>query len=62
MARDSIKLGGGRRLRDGESCTHSGCLQHRSHPCEVCGRVNGAKPRGKYSGKQEHDMRGFEPK
>jgi len=28
-------------LKDGEPCGHRGCLQHFSHPCEVCGRIGG---------------------
>lgn len=28
-------------LRDGEPCSHPGCLNHVSHPCEGCGRVAG---------------------
>lgn len=28
-------------LRDGEPCTHPGCLKHLTHPCEGCGRVGG---------------------
>lgn len=28
-------------LRDGEPCSHRGCLNHISHPCEGCGRVAG---------------------
>lgn len=26
---------------DGQSCGHSGCLSHVSHPCEGCGRIAG---------------------
>lgn len=26
---------------DGVPCSHPGCLSHRSHPCEGCGRVGG---------------------
>ena len=33
--------------RDGEPCSHPGCLSHVSHPCEGCGRVGGR------SGRQE---------
>lgn len=29
------------KLKSGEPCTHKGCLNHVSHPCEVCGRVAG---------------------
>lgn len=29
------------KYRDGEPCSHKGCLSHISHPCEGCGRVNG---------------------
>jgi hypothetical protein len=28
-------------LRDGEPCSHPGCLKHVTHPCEGCGRVGG---------------------
>jgi len=28
-------------LRDGEPCSHRGCLNHISHPCEGCGRIRG---------------------
>lgn len=26
---------------DGEPCSHVGCLNHVSHPCEGCGRIGG---------------------
>ena len=29
-------------IGDGEPCPHPGCRSHRTHPCEVCGRI-GAK-------------------
>lgn len=28
-------------IKDGEPCSHRGCLSHRSHPCEGCGRIAG---------------------
>ena len=28
-------------LRDGEPCSHPGCLSHVTHPCEHCGRIAG---------------------
>lgn len=28
-------------FRDGQPCKHNGCLNHRSHPCEGCGRIAG---------------------
>ena len=28
-------------LRDGEPCSHRGCLHHLTHPCEGCGRIAG---------------------
>ena len=28
-------------LYDGEPCGHPGCLAHKTHPCEVCGRKGG---------------------
>lgn len=28
-------------LKDGEPCSHKGCLNHVSHPCEGCGRIAG---------------------
>jgi len=31
-------------LADGQSCSHSGCLHHVSHPCEGCGRIAGQYP------------------
>jgi len=31
-------------LRDGEPCSHRGCLNHVTHPCEGCGRVAGRAP------------------
>lgn len=27
--------------KDGEPCSHPGCLSHISHPCEGCGRIGG---------------------
>ena len=30
-------------LRDGEPCSHVGCLNHRTHPCEGCGRIGGRR-------------------
>ena len=38
----------GQVFKDGEPCTHPGCLSHVSHPCEGCGRIGGyrvTKPR-----------------
>lgn len=32
-------------LRPGDPCDHPGCLAHRSHPCEGCGRVGGLPDR-----------------
>ena len=29
------------KYRDGEPCKHTGCLAHRTHPCEGCGRIGG---------------------
>lgn len=26
-------------LKDGEPCSHRGCLNHFTHPCEECGRI-----------------------
>jgi len=31
-------------LRDGQPCGHPGCLSHRTHPCEGCGRIAGTPP------------------
>lgn len=28
-------------LKDGQPCSHNGCLNHRTHPCEGCGRIAG---------------------
>jgi len=30
-----------KRLKDGEPCSHPGCLHHVTHPCEGCGRIAG---------------------
>lgn len=30
-------------LPDGIPCSHRGCLNHLTHPCEGCGRVGGKK-------------------
>jgi hypothetical protein len=27
-------------FRDLEPCGHIGCIAHRTHPCEVCGRIS----------------------
>ncbi|MGE5807179.1 MAG: hypothetical protein ACM34M_15400 [Ignavibacteria bacterium] len=36
-------------LKDHEPCDHPGCLNHVSHPCEGCGRINGVRQgMGKY--------------
>lgn len=32
-----------KKLKDGQPCKHSGCLNHISHPCEGCGRIGGVK-------------------
>jgi hypothetical protein len=29
------------KLEDGKPCHHPWCLQHVTHPCEGCGRING---------------------
>lgn len=31
------------KLKDGEPCNHKGCINHITHPCEVCGRIAGQK-------------------
>lgn len=28
-------------MKDFESCSHPGCLNHITHPCEWCGRIGG---------------------
>jgi len=38
---DNYILNKGTKLKDGEPCSHPGCLMHISHPCEVCGRIAG---------------------
>lgn len=30
-------------LRDGQPCSHPGCLRHLSHPCDGCGRIAGRR-------------------
>jgi hypothetical protein len=27
--------------KNGQPCPHPGCLNHSTHPCEICGRING---------------------
>lgn len=34
-------LGEAREINDGQPCSHRGCLNHLSHPCEGCGRIGG---------------------
>lgn len=29
----------GRFIEDGTPCRHKGCLNHKTHPCEGCGRI-----------------------
>ena len=29
------------RFKDGQPCPHNGCLNHKTHPCELCGRIQG---------------------
>ncbi len=29
--------------KDGEPCSHPGCLHHVTHPCEGCGRIAGRR-------------------
>ncbi len=29
-------------IEDGVSCRHAGCLNHKTHPCENCGRIGGS--------------------
>lgn len=36
-------ISAGKALRDGEACSHPGCLAHLSHPCEGCGRIGGVR-------------------
>jgi len=30
-----------KQYEEGEACNHKGCLQHVTHPCENCGRIQG---------------------
>lgn len=32
------------RLEEWQPCFHAGCLNHVTHPCEVCGRITGKTP------------------
>lgn len=32
------------KYKNGEPCSHPGCLNHLTHPCEVCGRIGGVPP------------------
>jgi len=29
------------RFKSGQPCNHKGCLSHKTHPCEGCGRIEG---------------------
>ncbi len=31
------------KLKDGEPCSHKGCLNHIKTPCEKCGRIGGQR-------------------
>lgn len=35
----SIMFGGLEEHKDGEPCSHRGCRNHTTHPCEGCGRI-----------------------
>lgn len=37
----AIKLNISKKYKDGEPCSHRGCLNHITHPCENCGRIGG---------------------
>lgn len=39
--------------QDGEPCEHPGCINHRTHPCENCGRI-----RAIMAGRAKHLQRG----
>lgn len=39
--------------KDGEPCTHPGCLNHVTHPCEGCGRIAGRRTCRKCGGTGE---------
>jgi hypothetical protein len=41
----NLRIHGRPALRDGEPCSHPGCLKHLTHPCEGCGRVGGRSVR-----------------
>ena len=34
-------------LKRGEPCSHNGCLNHKTHPCEGCGRIAGSYESGR---------------
>lgn len=42
-----------RRIRQGEPCSHPGCMSHKSHPCEGCGRQWGDELRRRCEGEAE---------
>ena len=46
-------------LKNEMSCTHTGCLNHITHPCEECGRVAG-RYTGINIGKLETEIRYLE--
>jgi hypothetical protein len=45
-------------LRDGEPCSHPGCLNHLSHPCEGCGRIGRYPVTGESREEFERDRMG----
>ena len=44
------------KLRDGEPCSHTGCLNHITHPCEGCGRIGGISVKERSAGQLHSDI------
>jgi hypothetical protein len=48
-------------MKDGEACSHKGCLSHISHPCEACGRIAGKTTKiNDYQNQCDDDLFEFE--
>jgi hypothetical protein len=48
-------------LEDGKPCSHPGCLHHRTHPCEGCGRIGGKVSEVMRSIRKERKAKGWKP-
>ena len=55
---DISKVRGGKMkyIRDGEPCSHKGCLSHGTHLCEGCGRIGGISVKERSAGQLHSDI------